>query len=665
VNYNQNKPELLLPAGNIENFQAAVQGGADAVYLGIKSFNARGRAKNFTYQQLAEVINTSKKYNTKIYVTLNTVIKNNELSDLIDTLYSLNQIKPDSIIIQDWGTYYIAKKFFPELKLHASTQMAIHNSQGANYAGKVGFERVIVARELTLPELETISKKSKIEIELFIHGALCYSFSGMCLYSSYMGGQGANRGLCKQPCRRIFHAPNTDGFLFNLKDLQALDLIPQIKNMSIHSLKVEGRLKSANYTHSVAMAYKMALNNPEKLNEARAILNMDMGRDKTAYFLGGKVTDAISDRTATGYEIGEVFKISQNEIFFSSSLPLNKGDRLRFIHKNGTQTALKINEFSAENNIYRINADGIEDFSKQDKIYLASRKDTKLKVETIPIKDFKLKATPQQLKQKIFNSLKNQINNKHNKYTDIYVRINDINWIKKVQFNDIFGLFIQFPLAQIDELRTDAPFIQKNIRKIYFELPAFIPEGAIDKWQQAIKRLKQKGIKQFVISHLSQQSFFHPKDRIIANENVYTFNDAAIHTLKDQGIYKNIYPLENDMDNILKYNHKDGIQPVYFKPRLFFSRMPVKVDTERPFKDDYNTELHYAKRENLNHIYPEIPVSFSHHIDKFKQHGISSFLIDFSYESPSQNRWKTIIKKIKRSEQIQPATSFNLKLGLT
>ena len=662
---NHKTPELLLPAGNMENFQAAVQGGADAVYLGIKSFNARGRAKNFTYAQLAEVLYSAKKHNIKIYVTLNTVIKNGELTELIETLHILNQIKPDSIIIQDWGVYYIAKKYFPDLNLHASTQMAIHNSQGANYAGKVGFERVIVARELTFPELETISKKAIVEIELFIHGALCYSFSGMCLYSSYMGGQGANRGLCKQPCRRIFHKPNSNGFLFNLKDLQALDLIPEIKKLPIHSLKVEGRLKSANYTYSVAQAYKMALNDSDKLNEARSILNMDMGRDKTSYFLGGKVTDAISDRTATGYEVGEIVKLKQNEITFNSTIDLKKGDRLRFIHRNGTQTALKIHEFSQENEEYKIAYEVSNEFNKRDKIYLASRKDTKLSFETSPLKNFKLIPTPKQLKQEILNSIEPQINKKQKQFTDIYVRINDINWIKKVQFNDIYGLFIQLPHSQIDELRTDVPFIQKNLHKIYFELPAFIPEGSLDKWQQSINKLKQKGIKQFVISHLSQSSFFHPKDRLIANENVYTFNDAAIQTMKEQGIFKTIYPLENDMENILKYNHKDGIQPVYFKPRLFYSRMPVKIDTSKPFKDDYNTELHYTKRGNLSHIYPEIPVSFSHHVNTFKQNGFTSFLIDFSYENSSQNRWKTVIKRVKNSEQIQPATSFNIKLGLT
>jgi putative protease len=665
VNKPNSIPELLLPAGNMENFQAAVQGGADAVYLGIKSFNARGRAKNFTYSQLAAALKTAKKNNVKIYVTLNTVIKNSEIKELLNVLNILNQIKPDSIIIQDWGVYKLAISYFPNLKLHASTQMAIHNSQGVNHAGKSGFERVIVARELTLKELQTISNKAKTEIELFIHGALCYSFSGMCLYSSYMGGQGANRGLCKQPCRRVFHKPNGNTFAFNLKDLQALDLIPELRKLNIHSLKVEGRLKSANYTYSVAQAYKMALQNTNQINEAKALLSMDMGRDKTSYFLGGNVTEAISHRTATGFNLGEIINLDKSKITISSSIELNNGDRLRFVHKDGSQTAIKIYDFTQNDNLVTIHHEENKGFSKSDKVYLASRKDPKLKIELEPEQNQNYKAIPPAVKNQISKSLAINTSEKGNKFTDIYARINDISWIKKIQFNDIFGLFLQLPLDQIEELRTDVPFIQKNLRKIYLELPAFIPESNLQKWETAIKRIKHKGIKQFVISHLSQKEFFHEKDRIITNENVYAFNDYAIQAIKDQGNYKHIYPLENDLENIKLYQHKDGIQPVYFKPRLFFSRMPVKIETQKSFKDDYNTILHYEKRENLNHIYPEIPVSFSHLVNTLKTIGINSFLVDFSYEKPSQNRWKSIIRRVKNSEQIQPANSFNIKHGLT
>ena len=152
---------------------------ANAVYLGLKTFNARGRAANFNNYQLLLIINEAKRYNAKVYVTLNTVIKNKELNELLDTLWFLSLTKISAVIIQDWGTYYLLKKHFPKLVIHGSTQMAHHNSLGAIHAAKLGIERIILARELTLNELELIQKKSPIETEVFVHGALCYSFSGM------------------------------------------------------------------------------------------------------------------------------------------------------------------------------------------------------------------------------------------------------------------------------------------------------------------------------------------------------------------------------------------------------------------------------------------------------------------------------------------------------
>ncbi len=658
-------PELLLPAGNMETFKAAIAGGADAVYLGIKNFNARGRAQNFTWKQLAIALAIAKKHKAKIYITLNTVIKNTEIEELVDTLHTLNQIKPDAVIIQDWGVYFLIKKFFPDIPVHGSTQMGIHNSQGVNYAADNHFERVILARELTMEELKAIVQKSRTETELFIHGALCYSFSGMCLYSSFIGGQGANRGLCKQPCRRVFHQNKQSTFPFSLKDLETIELIPQIKKLGINSLKIEGRLKSANYVYTVAKAYKSVLQDPNNVSNAKEMLKMDMGRDKTSYFLGEKITNAITDRTATGFDLGYVKHVGHDFLRLQTTLDIHKGDRIRVVHKNGTQTAFKISEFDVSDNTYTIKQIPEAPFANKDKVYLASRKDVKLTTPEEPDIELKINPTPSQLKKQVLESISSvKQNKKGQKQKSFYVRINNIDWIKKVNFNDISGLIIQLPLDKIDQLKTNVPFIRKNIDKIIIELPAFIPEKQIGNWQSAINKQKGKGIKKFMISHLSQQAFFHPKDYIIANENIYTFNDAAISLLHDKKIANFTYPLENDKENLKDYNHKNGIVPVYFKPKLFFSRMPVKLDTKKILHDDYNLSLEYTKQNNLNYIYPQDPVSFTHYTDTLFKQGFTKFLIDFSFEKPSSNRWKTVLKRTKFSEQIQPAYSFNLKKGL-
>ncbi|MDZ4182128.1 MAG: peptidase U32 family protein, partial [Candidatus Cloacimonadaceae bacterium] len=221
-------PELLLPAGHPEAFLAALEGGADAIYLGIDQFNARNRAKNFQLNELPALIKKAREFESKVYLTLNTLIKNNEIKNLIKILSCLEHIPIDALIIQDWGVFGLIKKHFPDLKLHGSTQIGIHNSLEANFHSKLGFERVIMARELSWTELEMISQRSKAHLEIFAHGALCYSFSGYCLMSSWLGGNSANRGQCRQPCRQLYHSPSGADRIFCMKDFELIDYLPQI-----------------------------------------------------------------------------------------------------------------------------------------------------------------------------------------------------------------------------------------------------------------------------------------------------------------------------------------------------------------------------------------------------------------------------------------------------
>ena len=233
------RPELLAPVGNIESFYAALNAGADAVYLGLPEFNARVRASNFTRPMLRFALKKAHEKNVRVYITLNILLKNKELAQLFDLLSFLDVIGVDGIIIQDWGVYYLARKYFSRLNLHASTQMGNHNSEGVNYGFSKGIVRTVMARELTMPELELISQRSKADLEVFVHGALCYSFSGMCLFSSYLGGQGANRGLCKQSCRRVYQEGGEQHAFFSLKDNQQVQNLRKLMSLNIRSLKIE------------------------------------------------------------------------------------------------------------------------------------------------------------------------------------------------------------------------------------------------------------------------------------------------------------------------------------------------------------------------------------------------------------------------------------------
>ncbi len=202
-------------------------------------------------------------------------------------------------------------------------------------SGKAGFERVILARELTMSELQSISTQNYVDLEMFVHGALCYSFSGLCLLSSYIGGIGANRGLCTQPCRRVFEVNSEKKYLFSLKDNELLNHVSELTKLGITSFKVEGRMKSAEYVYRVAKAYRMMIDNPEKTEEAGKLLQYDMGRQKTSYFAGGDVRDALSGFPDTGLFIGTVTGSSSAAIKVETSHPLETGNRIRIHGKRG------------------------------------------------------------------------------------------------------------------------------------------------------------------------------------------------------------------------------------------------------------------------------------------------------------------------------------------
>lgn len=225
---NSNSVELLAPVGSLESFFAAVENGADAVFCGLKTFSARAKAKNFTLEELERLIGYAGARGVKVYVALNTLIKECELRDLVELLAELDYLAVDGLIIQDLGVYRIAHQHFPEIPLHASTQMLTHNLAGVLMLERLGFQRAVLARELTLEEITTISNQSNLELEHFVHGALCYSMSGHCLFSSYIDGRSGNRGRCIQPCRRRYHQGGESGFHFSTSDFSAIELIPDL-----------------------------------------------------------------------------------------------------------------------------------------------------------------------------------------------------------------------------------------------------------------------------------------------------------------------------------------------------------------------------------------------------------------------------------------------------
>lgn len=656
-----NKPELLLPAGNAETFRAAVDGGADAVYLGLRMFNARGRASNFSHIQLWALLQEAKDKNVKVYLTVNTLIKNEELPDLIEFLYFISRTRLDAIIIQDWGVYYLVKNHFPKITLHASTQMGIHNSLGTRHIDSKIFTRAVVARELRLDELKSIKDKSKVELEVFVHGALCYSFSGMCMFSCFLGGAGANRGLCAQPCRRNFFPEQNSSkgeYFFSLKDNQQVSLIPEMLKMGIESFKVEGRMKSAEYVNTVAKAYKKVMNNPESIDESIENLKHDTGREKTSYFLDNDVKDAITDNPNTGLYLGTVVRIDRDGFYINANEDLYEGFRLRIkSHKSDTQITIKIKDnFSQEKGLWFIEYDG-KDVQKRDSVFVIARGGVKFS-NKLPNVDMPKISINYKLKNDILKEFKP---NKAIK-EELFVRIDTLNWLKKIYIASVDHVIINLNKKEWEELNLSVTFLQRNKNKLIFELPKFIAEKNISFYSNLCKKIYDAGYNTFMLSHISQKLIL-PKGAVFyTNENVYVLNDAAAAYLrKEEKVRSFSYPLENDFMNLKISKDKSGIVPLYFHPELFYSRMPVKADA---FKDDKDNEYQKMQKDGITIVVPVNPVALLHQKDKLKDVGFNRFLIDLSFEKPSSNAFNTIIKRYKDSKQIQPSFGFNFKMGL-
>lgn len=254
------RPEILAPAGTPAALLAAVRAGADAIYLGGSLFSARAFAGNFNQEELLKAIEDCHLFNVKLYMTVNTLMKEKEMSGLVSYMKPFYRAGLDGVIVQDVGCAKVLQEAFPDLALHASTQMSISSAYGAALLKTQGFKRVVPARELSLAEIKEIKKESGIEIETFVHGAMCFSYSGKCLLSSFAGGRSGNRGRCAQPCRKCYELLNagTQEYAMSMKDMCTLRILPDLIDAGIDSFKIEGRMKNPVYVASTVNAYRKA-----------------------------------------------------------------------------------------------------------------------------------------------------------------------------------------------------------------------------------------------------------------------------------------------------------------------------------------------------------------------------------------------------------------------
>jgi len=309
------KPEIMAPAGSMAAFQAALSAGADAVYLGLPYFNARRPAKNFSQDELKSAITAAHLQNVKVFVTLNIDLKSAELPLLLRVLQLISDLKADAVIVKDWAVFYLVQKYYPALEIHLSTQLGLANSLAAVKSKELGAGRVVLARELELTELQQFTGEQMPEIEIFAQGSMCFSVSGKCLLSSWVGGRSANRGGCLAPCRVAYKKEGADESVpcFSMKDLSVVKRLNELKDISLAALKIEGRLKNPGWVFEMVKAYKQALNG-EDVSEIEGRLKRFSGRELTDGYLFTNQELTAGQNQAYGVCIGKVLKAEAGQI---------------------------------------------------------------------------------------------------------------------------------------------------------------------------------------------------------------------------------------------------------------------------------------------------------------------------------------------------------------
>ena len=491
------KVEILSPAGSFEAFRAAVNAGCDAVYLGSTKYGARSYAKNFSLDEIRKAIEIAHVSNVKIYYTANTIYKNNEINDFLYDLEILSRDGIDALIIQDIGLYNTLKRNNIKIELHGSTQMTVHSLNGAKFLEELGFQRVVLSRELGIEEIRFINNNINIETECFVHGALCYCYSGQCYLSSIIGQRSGNRGKCAQPCRLPYEVigdkkiPNS--YILSPKDINTLTIIPELVEAKITSFKIEGRMKNPEYVGLITYLYKKYLDlylsgkdykvNEKDLEKAMRIYNRG-GFSKGYYHIqNGKDMISINRPNHQGVKIGKITRIGK-EIELSLLEEVEKGDCLEILSKTNYSFIVKNKSNNKKINI-EIN-NNTKTININDEVYIL--KDTSLNKEInnkiinskrkiivdgyfygkIGEKSI-LKLNHNDVEIKVYGEIVEKA--KNNPLT----KENIVNQIKKTGDYDIIinnvkcdisdGIFI--PISKINELRRNA--VEKIINKILIE----------------------------------------------------------------------------------------------------------------------------------------------------------------------------------------------------
>lgn len=677
--------ELLAPAGNLEIFKGVIESGADAVYVGGSMFGARAYANNFTEEELLEAIDFAHLRGVKVYLTVNTLIKNSEFSKLYDYLLPYYKRGLDAVIVQDLGVVKAIHEYFPSVEIHTSTQMTVTGADGVRFLSQFGVTRVVMAREVSLAEMKRIHEETGMELEAFVHGALCYSYSGQCLFSSILGGRSGNRGRCAQPCRLPYTVEGKkDEYILSLKDMCGIKALDKLHDAGVYSLKIEGRMKQLEYACGVVKYYRSYIDSKKPVSDAdydriKALGNRCGFTDR--YYFDHNGSDMVTYVKPNFVSNAAEPSPEKRKLSIEGELVLREGEPGSLTVKRGDVTykasiepvsaALKA-PLDKKAAIDRINKTGDTDFEFShikaqigENVFVPNGALNKLRRDAISgLCDKLLKkyyrndaryadiSSMCELPEHVVKS-----DAAHDEAINDYTTI--CSCMTRTQLDTLIGydcfdvFYLDFDMYDrktlIQQFADDVQSLTKRNKKVYLMLPTIFRADSSDYFVTIAKELDNVSFEGFVVKNYEElyltENLFTGK-KVILDHNMYTFNDVSKSAFFEHGVSGDTVPLELNSREIMHRNNIGSQLIVYGYYPLMTTANCVHKNTKGCdkkqkliyLKDRYNKSFAVCNncKECYNTIYNSLPTMLTKNISKLKEAGIRSFRYSFTIETPKQ-----------------------------
>lgn len=680
--------ELLAPAGSLEILKGVIESGADAVYVGGSMFGARAYANNFTEEELLEAIDFAHLRGVKVYLTVNTLIKNSEFSKLYDYLLPYYKRGLDAVIVQDLGVVKAIHEYFPSMEIHTSTQMTVTGADGVRFLSQFGVTRVVMAREVSLAEMKRIHEETGMELEAFVHGALCYSYSGQCLFSSILGGRSGNRGRCAQPCRLPYTVEGKkDEYILSLKDMCGIKALDKLHDAGVYSLKIEGRMKQLEYACGVVKYYRSYIDSKKPVSDAdydriKALGNRCGFTDR--YYFDHNGSDMVTYVKPNFVSNAAEPSPEKRKLSIEGELVLREGEPGSLTVKRGDVTykasiepvsaALKA-PLDKKAAIDRINKTGDTDFEFShikaqigENVFVPNGALNKLRRDAISgLCDKLLKKyyrnDARYADMSSMCELPEHVVKSDAAHEDGAVNAKDYTAIcscmTRAQLDtlisyDCFDVFyLDFDMYDrntlIQQFADDVKCLTKRNKKVYLMMPTIFRADSSDYFVSIAKELDKVSFEGFVVKNYEElyltENLFTGKN-VILDHNMYTFNDVSKSAFFEHGVSGDTVPLELNSREIMHRNNIGSQMIVYGYYPLMTTANCVHKNTKGCdkkqkliyLKDRYNKSFAVCNncKECYNTIYNSLPTMLTKNISKLKEAGIRSFRYSFTIETPKQ-----------------------------